>query len=90
MNQLTKDKQEARSELRKQFLLTLSSMKGKNVSLELYQTKNPVKAKFAGFEPSMNNFLVTDLQSGLGVIDSAVIRANDVVSIKFHSKDSSS
>lgn len=86
MNQLTKDKQAARSELRKQFVLTLNGMKGKEVSLDLYQTKNPVKAKFAGFDcPEIKNFLVTDLSSGLGIIDSAVIRSADVVSIGFKS-----
>lgn len=84
MNQLTKDKQAARGELRKQFLLTLSNMKGKEVSLDLYHTRNPVNAKFAGFDcPQIKNFLVTDLSSGLGIIDSAVIRATDVVSIGF-------
>lgn len=84
MNQLSMDKQAARSELRKQFLLTLNNMNGKEVSLDLYQTKNPVKAKFAGFDcPEIKHFLVTDLSTGLGTIDSAVIRSTDVVSIGF-------
>lgn len=82
MNQLT-EKQEARSELRSQFLLTLNAMKGRQVTLNLYGTRNPIKATFAGFDSKFRNFLVTDLHSCVGVVDSAVIRATDVVSINF-------
>lgn len=82
MNQLT-EKQKARSELRSQFLLTLNVMKGREVTMNLYGTKNPIKATFAGFDPKFRNFLVTDLCSSVGVVDSAVIRATDVISMRF-------
>lgn len=82
MNQLT-EKQEARSELRSHFLLALNVMKGRQVTLNLYGTRNPIKATFAGFDPKFRNFLVTDLRSGVGLVDSAVIRATDVISMSF-------
>lgn len=80
--------QSFRSHLRRQFLSMLSSMHKKNIKLYLYECDIPLSAKFQACQPSMDHFLVSDLQTPIGVQKWALIRTSDVVEIHFDIQDS--
>lgn len=74
--------QQARSQLRENFLRCLLSMTNKKVQFHMYEKVN-VEATFGASDIDMLNFQVSDLHTPIGVQKEALIRCQDVISYTF-------
>jgi small nuclear ribonucleoprotein (snRNP)-like protein len=74
-------KQEARAFLRKQYLAFIDSIIGKDVKLKMTEGESELKAKFEGCDADTSILLVSNLETSLGIQETAKIRVSDVVSL---------
>lgn len=75
------EKQKQRIFLRERFLRMLTSLLNTPAEFTLYD-QSQVQAKFRCTDIEVQNFLVDDLQTPLGIHPSSLIRSADVLSVK--------
>lgn len=78
--------QKARSELREKFLTSLKSIYNKPAKFYLHEMTN-VTAVFRATDIDFENLIVSDLQTPIGPLPEAILRATDVLSFEVDLKE---
>ncbi|KAK9310638.1 hypothetical protein QLX08_000172 [Tetragonisca angustula] len=74
----TAEKQEARAFLRERFLRIITGIVGKQAKFHLYENTR-VSAEFRGSDVDYLEVYVRNLETPLGTIPEAVLRASDII-----------
>ncbi|XP_003489116.1 gem-associated protein 7-like [Bombus impatiens] len=79
----TPEKQEARAFLRERFLRVITGIVGKQAEFYLYENTQ-VSAQFRGCDVDCLEVFVRNLETPLGTIPEAVLRASDIIYLNIH------
>ncbi|XP_003701739.1 gem-associated protein 7 [Megachile rotundata] len=74
----TPEKQEARAFLRERFLRVITGIVGKKAEFYLYENTR-VSAEFRGCDIDCLEIYVRNLETPLGKVPEAILRANDII-----------
>lgn len=80
------DDQNARAKLRTRFLRSIQSVYNLPANFHLHE-RTDVSAVFRGTDINVESFAVSDLQTPIGPIAEAMLRASDVISFTVNVKD---
>uniref|UniRef100_A0A0R3RUX6 Gem-associated protein 7 n=1 Tax=Elaeophora elaphi TaxID=1147741 RepID=A0A0R3RUX6_9BILA len=72
--------QKQRAELRERFLRLMSFLGGKKVKLDMHE-RTQVTGKFSAIKADQTHYIVDTLSTPIGVINHAILRMNDTISI---------
>lgn len=79
--------QKSNFESRDNFLHFLKCCTGSNASIRMYECSKLLSCQVEAFEPSIKHIAVSNLQTPIGIEKHCIIRANDLIEIKFHKKN---
>lgn len=77
-----KEEQHQRSVLRQRFLRVMELMEGKKIDIETYQGAD-VSGVFRSADYEFKNIHVSNLNTPIGCIPNALVRTDDITTIKF-------
>ena len=77
------DSKTARATLRRNFLMSLIANKGKRVELDVRERNDKMNGVFEGCDCDFSHVLISKLETGIGQQPHAMVRVNDIISIKF-------
>ncbi|CAB3388040.1 Hypothetical predicted protein [Cloeon dipterum] len=73
--------QKLRTEMRERFLRIMTALVGQKCEFTMLE-KTVVRAELKGCDRDVQNFCVSNLQTALGVLPQAILRAEDIISVQ--------
>lgn len=78
--------QDCRAELREKFIRMILALNDKSTSIHMHENTN-ISAKFLRCNVNVDHFIVGNLETPLGCINSATLRSSDIICFDFDLED---